>query len=123
MGHHRFLSRNHKFRLNRVRFDGSIEERNPPLKLSGSDIFRQVEHINTTFGTGAIQNGTRKRSRQEVTQWNKRSIFFELPYWESNLLRHNLDFMHIEKMYATMSCIHCSMRRINQKTTLMLEKT
>lgn len=97
MGHRRFLSRNHKFRLNRVRFDGSIEERNPPLKLSGSDIFRQVEHINTTFGTGAIQNGTRKRSRQEVTQWNKRSIFFELPYWESNLLRHNLDFMHIEK--------------------------
>ena len=56
-----------------------------------------MEHINTTFGTGAIQNGTRKRSRQEVTQWNKRSIFFELPYWESNLLRHNLDFMHIEK--------------------------
>ncbi|XP_028184582.1 uncharacterized protein LOC114371312 [Glycine soja] len=97
MGHRRFLSRNHKFRLNRVRFDGSIEERNPPLKLSGSDIFRQVEHINTTFGIGAIQNGTRKRSRQEVTQWNKRSIFFELPYWESNLLRHNLDFMHIEK--------------------------
>ncbi|XP_028186392.1 uncharacterized protein LOC114373037 [Glycine soja] len=97
MGHHRFLSRNHKFRLNRVRFDGSIEERNPPLKLSGSDIFRQVEHINTTFGIGAIQNGTRKRSRQEVTQWNKRSVFFELPYWESNLLRHNLDFMHIEK--------------------------
>ncbi|XP_028193133.1 uncharacterized protein LOC114378691 [Glycine soja] len=97
MGHRRFLSRNHKFRLNRVRFDGSIEERNPPLKLSGSEIFRQVEHINTTFGTRAIQNGTRKRSRQEVTQWNKRSIFFELPYWESNLLRHNLDFMHIEK--------------------------
>ena len=55
MGHRRFLSRNHKFRLNRVRFDGSIEERNPPLKLSGSYIFRQVEHINTTFGTGAAR--------------------------------------------------------------------
>ena len=26
MGHRHFLSRNHKFRLNRVRFDGSIEE-------------------------------------------------------------------------------------------------
>lgn len=29
--------------------------------------------------------------------WKKRSIFFDLPYWESNLLRHNLDVMHIEK--------------------------
>nr|MCH9869341.1 hypothetical protein [Serratia marcescens] len=29
--------------------------------------------------------------------WTKRSIFFELPYWRTNLLRHNLDVMHIEK--------------------------
>ncbi|KAK9050231.1 hypothetical protein SSX86_030799 [Deinandra increscens subsp. villosa] len=29
--------------------------------------------------------------------WKKRSIFFDLPYWEHNLLRHNLDVMHIEK--------------------------
>ena len=97
MGHRRFLSRNHKFRLNRVRFDGSTETRNPPLKLSGSDIFRQVENINVTFGRGVILDGRGKRSREEVKQWKKRSIFFELPYWESNLLRHNLDFMHIEK--------------------------
>ncbi|WVZ18489.1 hypothetical protein V8G54_005811 [Vigna mungo] len=97
MGHRRFLSRNHRFRLNRVRFDGSTEERNPPLKLSGSDIFRQVENINVTFGKGIHFDGKGKRCRQEVKQWNKRSIFFELPYWESNLLRHNLDFMHIEK--------------------------
>lgn len=30
-------------------------------------------------------------------QWKKMSIFFELPYWEFNMLRHNLDVMHIEK--------------------------
>ncbi|XP_077233608.1 uncharacterized protein LOC143875914 [Tasmannia lanceolata] len=29
--------------------------------------------------------------------WKKKSIFFCLPYWESLLLRHNLDVMHIEK--------------------------
>ncbi|XP_038972262.1 uncharacterized protein LOC120104718 [Phoenix dactylifera] len=27
----------------------------------------------------------------------KKEHFFELPYWEYNLLRHNLDVMHIEK--------------------------
>lgn len=29
--------------------------------------------------------------------WTKRSIFWDLPYWRHNLLRHNLDVMHIEK--------------------------
>ncbi|WMV07895.1 hypothetical protein MTR67_001280 [Solanum verrucosum] len=31
--------------------------------------------------------------------WTKQSIFWELPYWKDNLLRHNLDVMHIEKNY------------------------
>ncbi|XP_075084789.1 uncharacterized protein LOC142168035 [Nicotiana tabacum] len=92
MGYRRFLRRNHRFRLNRVRFNGSTEERNPPLKLSGSAILRQIEE-----GRGAELNCRGKRSRRATKQWNKRSIFFELPYWKSNLLRHNLDFMHIEK--------------------------
>ena len=26
-----------------------------------------------------------------------KSIFFKLPYWRDNLIRHNLDLMHIEK--------------------------
>jgi hypothetical protein len=29
--------------------------------------------------------------------WKKKSIFFKLLYWKDNLLRHNLDVMHIEK--------------------------
>jgi len=31
--------------------------------------------------------------------WTKRSIFWDLPYWKDNLLRHNLDVMHIEKNF------------------------
>ena len=27
----------------------------------------------------------------------KKSIFFDLPYWKHLLIRHNLDVMHIEK--------------------------
>jgi len=30
---------------------------------------------------------------------NKRAIFWDLPYWKDNLLRHNLDVMHIEKNF------------------------
>ena len=29
--------------------------------------------------------------------WVKRSIFWELPYWKTNILRHNLDVIYIEK--------------------------
>ena len=31
--------------------------------------------------------------------WTKKSIFWDLPYWKDNLLRHNLDVMHIEKNF------------------------
>ena len=31
--------------------------------------------------------------------WTKKSIFWDLPYWKDNLMRHNLDVMHIEKNF------------------------
>ena len=39
----------------------------------------------------------KKIKRLNDGPWKKRSIFFELPYWQHNLLRHHLDVMHIEK--------------------------
>ena len=30
-------------------------------------------------------------------KWTKWSIFWELPYWKTHLVRHNLDMMHVEK--------------------------
>nr|XP_016486620.1 PREDICTED: uncharacterized protein LOC107806861 [Nicotiana tabacum] len=103
IGHHRFLGRNHKFRMMRHRFDGNVEERTPPKKLSGSDILQQVKDINVIFGRQAELNDKRKINRKKsvgegvTQQWRKKSIFFDLPYWEFNSLRHNLDVMHIEK--------------------------
>jgi hypothetical protein len=32
-----------------------------------------------------------------IHNWVKWSIFLELSYWKTNLLRHNLDVMHIKK--------------------------
>lgn len=34
---------------------------------------------------------------KEMTIGEKKSIFFELPYWKTLVLRHNLDVMHVEK--------------------------
>jgi len=32
---------------------------------------------------------------EQLHNWTKKSIFWNLPFWKDNLLRHNLDIMHI----------------------------
>ena len=49
MGHCRFLDRRHRFRLNKVRFDGEQEMRSPPVTLSGHQVLQQVENIKGHF--------------------------------------------------------------------------
>ncbi|KAH0709282.1 hypothetical protein KY284_010709 [Solanum tuberosum] len=39
----------------------------------------------------------RRERDQMMAHGKKGQSFFELPYWQHNLLRHNLDVMHIEK--------------------------
>nr|XP_009772602.1 PREDICTED: uncharacterized protein LOC104222960 [Nicotiana sylvestris] len=103
MGNRRFLESGHRFRLQRVHFNGKIEQREPPIALSGSDILKQMEGINNSFEKVPESNAKGKRTRGKIIaedglkQWRKRSTFFDLPYWKSKLLRHNLDLMHIEK--------------------------
>jgi hypothetical protein len=46
----------------------------------------------------SLQSGKQKFPSFGLTHnWVQQSIFWELPYWKTNLLRHNLDVMHIEK--------------------------
>jgi hypothetical protein len=56
----------------------------PPTVPSGDEIMGQLQ-------------GFAERPRLEGDGWKKRSIFFTLPYWKDNELRHNFDVMQIEK--------------------------
>lgn len=38
-----------------------------------------------------------RNNKKLLFSWKKKIIFFELPYWKHNVIRHNLDSMHIEK--------------------------
>lgn len=101
MSHRWFLPIDHEFRQSKTTFDGTVETRTPPITPSGSTIKHQLERVNVTLGKRHDVVG-RKRDRADMEnsdgqQWKKRSIFFELPYWEFMALRHNLDVMHIEK--------------------------
>ena len=56
--------------------------------------------MHTVFGKDPSGKKKTKRKRKDdepLIVWKRKSIFFRLPYWESLLLRHNLDVMHIEK--------------------------
>lgn len=97
MGHRRFLPPDHKWRRNKVSFNNKVETREPPVPLTGEQVLQQYESFEQVkFGLG-----TRKRKqREEETRWHnwrKKSNFFQLPYWKTLLVRHNLDVMHIEK--------------------------
>ncbi|WVZ89102.1 hypothetical protein U9M48_035555 [Paspalum notatum var. saurae] len=49
-------------------------------------------------GENRNSNAISSKKEKKPEEWlKKRSVFFMLPYWEHNKLRHNLDVMHIEK--------------------------
>ncbi|WVZ58442.1 hypothetical protein U9M48_008718 [Paspalum notatum var. saurae] len=88
---------NHKWRRNKTSFNNRAENRAAPVPLSGAQVLQQYESFEQVqFG----KMSNKRKQREEETRWHnwrKKSIFFELPYWENLLVRHNLDVMHIEK--------------------------
>ncbi|XP_052303645.1 uncharacterized protein LOC127904392 [Populus trichocarpa] len=95
--HRHFLPLNHRYRKNRKDFFvGRVEKDVASPRLSGEELHDVVsEYGDIVF---VLQSGKQKFPGFGLTHnWVKRSIFWELPYWKTNLLRHNLDVMHIEK--------------------------
>ncbi|GKV43256.1 hypothetical protein SLEP1_g50570 [Rubroshorea leprosula] len=94
--HRQFLPASHPYRLNATEFlKGHLEFGPPPPRLD----------VNQTIpGFGETHN------------WVKRSIFWELPYWEDNLIKHNLDVMHCEKNFFD-NIIHTVMDYPSSKDT------
>ncbi|XP_049406217.1 uncharacterized protein LOC125869837 [Solanum stenotomum] len=69
----------------------------PPEMLSGDDILDQVADLDGLPLTKDPRKKIKISHKKRGDNWNRKSIFFDLPYWKTLLLRHNLDVMHIEK--------------------------
>ncbi|WMV25155.1 hypothetical protein MTR67_018540 [Solanum verrucosum] len=65
--------------------------------LSGDDILDQVADLDGLPLTKDPQKKIKISHKKKGDEWNKKSIFFDLPYWKTLLLRHNFDVIHIEK--------------------------
>ena len=97
MGHRRFLHKNHRWRKDKKSFDGTIETREPPTPLTGKNVMDQVANLEGIILSKDASKKTKVSHDERGDTWNKRSIFCNLPYFKTLLLRHNLDVMHIEK--------------------------
>ncbi|XP_074374712.1 uncharacterized protein LOC141715129 [Apium graveolens] len=90
MGHRTFLPLTHPYRKRKNDFDGTIETRVARFPLTGKEVFERVKDIDVVLG-----KLYKKPTPNSI--WKKRSIFWDLPYWEHLQVRHCLDFMHIGK--------------------------
>ena len=79
-------------------FDGEVERRRPPRRFTCEDILEQVNALAVQVPGKHVQFGGVKRKRGvDEGNWRKKSIFYELEYWCTNKLKHNIDVMHVEK--------------------------
>jgi hypothetical protein len=90
MDHRVFLPASHPWRADINSFNGKEEDRSAPPMLKGTEIKEDLKDFKNEFGK-------KKKKKKSDGAWKKKSIFFELPYWAENTLRHNFDVMHIEK--------------------------
>ncbi|XP_056695419.1 uncharacterized protein [Spinacia oleracea] len=103
----KWLPADHPYRCQGDKFCEKFETNEwvkAPSRPSGTDILRQQEKVKHVYGKSKAPPKKRQRGhdddddvQDESDFGTKRSIFFDLVYWEHNLLRHNLDVMHIEK--------------------------
>ncbi|XP_021753758.1 uncharacterized protein LOC110719160 isoform X1 [Chenopodium quinoa] len=97
MGHRCYLPMNHRWRKDKDSFDGKVERSLPPKPCSIDEILHQLEDLENIVLSNDPQVKKKIKHDLRGDNWNKKRIFFKLPYWKAQLLRHNLDVMHIEK--------------------------
>ena len=97
--HRRFLPMDHPYRRNRINFKkGKVEMDEPPPNRSGLVIQEWVDKLpEIVFGPSVHKQKIRGFGKEH--NWVRKSIFWELPYWKTLLIRHMLDLMHIEKNF------------------------
>ncbi|XP_074290317.1 uncharacterized protein LOC141617046 [Silene latifolia] len=88
--HRRGLDPGHPYRKRKKAFYGKTEHRSAPLVLSGKEYHAWVRNISTDFGKPY-------KPPPNGVYHIKKSIFWDLPYWEHLLVRHCIDVMYVEK--------------------------
>jgi hypothetical protein len=122
------LDTDHRFRFQARSFDGTQELRERPILLSGHEIYGLTKGMKTVFAktqktkksNKRKDNGDEEGDERDISSvFKKRGCLFQFPYWETLLLRHNFNFMHIQKMSLTTQPIPFLLLIRNQRTISM----
>ncbi|CAO2825429.1 unnamed protein product [Amaranthus hypochondriacus] len=97
--HRMFLPDRHPFRRrNKANFMARVqEEDHAPHTRTGVEILGE---LNMHGMKKVYENGAQEYNEYYgplTGGWEKRSVFWDLPYWKTNMIRHCLDVMQIEK--------------------------
>ena len=95
LGHRRFLSSRHPLRKKGKHFKGEADHRKKPVHHTGDDIFDMVKDLKAIFGKGPSGQSVLNDADGHAPMWKKKSIFWELPYWEHLDVRSSIDVMHV----------------------------
>lgn len=99
MGHMCFLSPSHPFRKKKAWFDGNEEKGRKPRIMTGRRISLALKGFKNDWGKGKKRKGEkskRKRDDEDKEMWKKRSIFFDLPYWEVTVIHMYCHYINID---------------------------
>jgi hypothetical protein len=59
-----------------------------------------VKDLKVVYGKGSGSQSIRKYKDRHATMWKKKSIFWELPYWEILEVRNAVDVMHVMENFC-----------------------
>ena len=97
MGHRRFLPLNHPLRRKPKHFKGEPETRAKPIFRNGKRVFSMVKDVHVVFGKGRGSKQVPNDENGHAPMWKKKSILWELPYWDVLEVRNAIDVMHLMK--------------------------
>ncbi|KAM6572621.1 hypothetical protein CsatA_016701 [Cannabis sativa] len=103
LGHRRYLSPGHSWRKHRQYKENYFrDDALPPPPVYWEDMLEQLDSLPITTPGKNPNNENRMLCRGDTFfhNWMKKSIFFELEYWATLKVRHNLDVMYVEKNFC-----------------------
>ena len=96
LGHRRFLPVNHPLRKKDKHFKGKADHQTKSGNRTGEDVLNMVKDVKVVFGKAYGSEPIWNDAGGHAPMW-KKSIFWELPYWQVLEVCSAIDVMHLTK--------------------------
>jgi hypothetical protein len=100
LGHHQFLPPKHPLREEEIKHFEGVGEKCKPFHRDGKLVLSMVKDLKVVYGKGFGSQYIPKDKDGHATMWKKKSIFWELPYWEIIEVLNAIDVMHVMKNFC-----------------------